>query len=141
MIKFLAPVDGSESAERAVRHLIQLARCKAPAEIHLLNVREPIDAWEVRRFMIEEEIAQTQQAEGESDLRSARALLDDAGLPYLAQVLIGPVAQTIATFATEQGCEAIVMGTHGRGGFGNLLMGSVATKVIHLVGIPVTLVR
>jgi nucleotide-binding universal stress UspA family protein len=141
MIKFLVPVDGSASAERAVRHLIQLVRCPEAAEIHLLNVRPPIVAWEVRRFLTDEEIAETQSSEGENDLLSARALLDEAGLPYSAQVLVGPIAQTIADYATEQGCDAIVMGSHGRDEFANLLMGSVATKVIHLVKIPVTLVQ
>ncbi len=68
-------------------------------------------------------------------------MLDEAGLSYTTHVLIGSIAPTIATFATEQGCDAIIMGTHGRGEFANLLMGSVATKVIHLVKIPVTLVR
>ncbi len=67
MIKFLVPVDGSESAQHAVRHLIQLAHCREPAEIHLLNVRKPIEAWEVRRFLTTEEITQTQQDEGETD--------------------------------------------------------------------------
>ncbi|MBK1716409.1 universal stress protein [Thiocystis violacea] len=141
MIKFLMPVDGSKSSENAVRYLIRLARCKEPAEIHLINVRRPVDAWEVRRFLTEEEIAHTQQAEGETEMAAARALLDEAGFPYRAEVLIGPVAQTIANYANEQGCDAIVMGSHGRGELASLLMGSVATQVIHLVKIPVTLVR
>jgi nucleotide-binding universal stress UspA family protein len=33
------------------------------------------------------------------------------------------------------------MGTHGRGGLANLFLGSVATKVVHLAEVPVTLVR
>jgi nucleotide-binding universal stress UspA family protein len=35
----------------------------------------------------------------------------------------------------------IVMGTRGQGAVGNLLLGSVATKVIHLSKVPVTLVK
>ena len=33
------------------------------------------------------------------------------------------------------------MGTRGRGGVDNLMLGSVATKVVHLAGVPVTLVK
>lgn len=141
MIKFLLPVDGSEPADNAVRHLIRLARDPEAVEIHLLNVRDPAEAWEIRRFLTEEEIARNQRAEGENELSSARTLLDAAGLAYTAEVRIGPVAQTIADYAAERGCEAILMGSHGRGGLANLLLGSVATKVIHLTRIPVTLVR
>lgn len=141
MMKFLIPVDGSEPSDNAVRHLIRLARELEAVEIHLLNVRDPVAAWEVRRFLTEEEIGQTQRAEGENELQSARALLDAAGLAYTAEVSIGPVAQTIADQAAERGCDAILMGSHGRGGLANLLLGSVATKVVHLTPVPVTLVR
>lgn len=141
MMTFVVPVDGSEYADRAVRYLIKLAGSQTPEAIHLVNVRKPIDAWEVRRFLTDEEIEATQRREGEHDMASARALLDEAGIAYNTHVLIGPIAPTIASFATEQGCDAIVMGSHGRGELGNLLLGSIATKVIHLTTIPVTLVR
>ena len=82
-----------------------------------------------------------QQSEGEVDLRSARALLDQAGVDYEASVVAGPVAQTIANFAQQQGCDHIFMGSHGRGELAGLLSDSVATKVIHLTRLPVTVVK
>lgn len=141
MMRFLVPVDGSPHSERTIQHVIHLARCLETPEIHLINVREPVDSWEVRRFLTDEEIAQMQQSEGEQDLRGARALLDAAGLAYEARVLAGPVPQTIADYARTHGCHQIIMGTHGRGGLANLFLGSVATKVVHLAQVPVTLVR
>ena len=47
----------------------------------------------------------------------------------------------LAKRAEELGCDEIIMGTRGMGAIGNLVMGSVATKVVHLAGIPVTLVK
>ena len=141
MMRFLVPVDGSLHCERAIQHLIRLAKCREALEIHLINVREPVDSWEVRRFLTEEEIARIQQSEGVEDLRSARALLDAAGLAYEAQVLAGPVAQTIAHYADSHQCDQIIMGTHGRGGLASLFLGSEAAKVIHLAHVPVTLVK
>ena len=41
----------------------------------------------------------------------------------------------------ELNCDGIVMGTRGMGAIGNLVMGSVATKVVHLTKLPVTLVK
>lgn len=141
MMRFLVPVDGSTHGERAIAHVIRLAKCRDKPDIHLINVREPVDSWEVRRFLTEEEIARIQQREGEEDLRAARALLDAAGVAYEAQVLAGPVAQTIAHYADTHQCDQIIMGTHGRGGLATLFLGSVAAKVIHLAHVPVTLVR
>jgi nucleotide-binding universal stress UspA family protein len=43
--------------------------------------------------------------------------------------------------ARERGCDLIVIGTRGMSAIGNLLMGSVATKVLQLVDAPVLLVR
>ena len=140
-MKFLVPSDGSDNAVRAVAHVIRLARCREPVEVLLLNVRVPVDAWEVRRFLTEEEITALQQKEGEDDLTTSRALLDEAGVPYTAQVADGPVAQTIARMADDSGCDQIVMGTHGRGGIASLFLGSTAAKVVHLAKVPVTLVK
>jgi nucleotide-binding universal stress UspA family protein len=140
-MKYLIPVDGSECSRRAVEHVIRLARCPEPPEIHLLSVRPPVDAWEVRSFLNDEEIEQEQQREGEACLRDARDLLDAAGVLYQARVEIGPIAETIARFADGHGCDSIGMGTHGRGGLSQLLMGSVASEVVHLSHVPVTLVK
>jgi nucleotide-binding universal stress UspA family protein len=141
MLKFLIPFDGSEQAERAVRHVIRLANCPEAPRVLLLNVRESVDSWEVRSFMNEDEIGRLQQSEGEADLRGARDLLQAAGVDYEWHVVAGPIAQTIADFAAERGCDQIFMGTHGRGGLVGMLLGSVAAKVIQLAQMPVTVVK
>ena len=48
---------------------------------------------------------------------------------------------SIVSCAETLGCDGIVMGTRGMGAIGNLVAGSVATKVIHLTKLPVTLVK
>lgn len=141
MLKFLIPFDGSEQAQRAVAHVIRIARLGGEPQVLVLNVREPADSWQVRSFLNQEEIAQMQESEGEADLRRARELLDEAGVAYRALVAAGPIAQTIAEVADREACDHIVMGTHGLGGIAGLFLGSVASKVIHLAHIPVTVVK
>lgn len=141
MVRALVPVDGSANSDRAVRHLIRLARGGAPLEIHLLNVQEPIDAPEIRRFRLPREIRRMQLGRGADQLRPARARLDKAGIRYETHTLIGDVARTIAGFAQRRRCNEIIMGTRGMTSLANLLLGSVATKVIHLARVPVTLVK
>jgi nucleotide-binding universal stress UspA family protein len=141
MLKALVPVDGSSASERAVRHVIALAKGRAAMEVHLVNVQEGADAPELKRFMKESEIKRAQLAHGAAAMVSAKRLLGRAGLEYQEHVLIGDPAEQIARFAKRRGIDKIVMGTHGRSGLSALLMGSVATKVLHRATVPVTLVK
>jgi nucleotide-binding universal stress UspA family protein len=50
-------------------------------------------------------------------------------------------ALTITTYAQEHGVDLIIMGTHGRGAFAHLLMGSVAERVVRTAPCPVLTVR
>jgi nucleotide-binding universal stress UspA family protein len=47
----------------------------------------------------------------------------------------------IAQVAREEDIQHIVMGTRGLGSIQGLLLGSVATKVIHLADVPITLIK
>jgi nucleotide-binding universal stress UspA family protein len=141
MLKVLVPVDGSSPSKRAIRHVIQLSQTHEAMELHLVNVQERADAPQLMRFRKSNEITPAQLEHGASILTPASRQLDRAGLKYETHVLIGDPAQTIAQFAKEGRFDKIIMGTHGRGGITGLLMGSVATKVLHLTSVPVTLVK
>ena len=54
---------------------------------------------------------------------------------------VGPAGETIAKFAEEGKFDLVMMGSHGNGALGNLVMGSVATKVLAQCGVPVLMVR
>lgn len=141
MYKMLVPIDGSPSSERAVRHVIRLARIVGEVKVNLLHVHPAVSAWEVKRFLRENEIEHMQQALAEEATQSARTLLDDAAIPYQLHHAEGEIAQTIAEFADSCGCDQVVMGSRGMSSLEGLLLGSISTKVLHLVTVPVTLVH
>ena len=62
-------------------------------------------------------------------------------MKYVFHIGVGDAAETIVSYAKDKGCHQIVMGTRGLGSVSNMIMGSVATKVIHLADIPVLLVK
>jgi len=144
MLRVLVPFDGSDCAMRAVKHAIDFAKDHAAIEVHLLNVQEPIAMKEVvfrdRLSDLRELELQRAQA-GNLLLEPACVLLRDAGVPCGAHVSVGEPAPAIAEHARKYHCGLIVMGTRGMGLVANLFLGSVATKVIHLVAVPVTLVK
>jgi nucleotide-binding universal stress UspA family protein len=141
MLKILVPIDGSNNATRVIDHVIALVKNSTQAEVCLINVRDDMDSPQVRRFWSAEQIADFQQKEGGLTLEAARKRMAEVGVPCTAEVLVGDVAKTIADQTNAKACSLIVMGTRGMGTIGNLLMGSVATKVIHLATVPVMLVR
>jgi nucleotide-binding universal stress UspA family protein len=47
----------------------------------------------------------------------------------------------ILALAAEEGCDLIVIGTHGRGGLSRFFLGSVADRVVRLATCPVMTVR
>jgi nucleotide-binding universal stress UspA family protein len=74
-------------------------------------------------------------------LRAAKKKLDAAGIPYQARVLVGSVAETLVKHAREKRCELIYIGTRGMSALGKALVGSTATKVLHISDVPVLLVK
>lgn len=138
--RILVPVDGSETCNRAVNHVISLCRKLGPADIHLINVEPAPVGWQTHA-MVQETIEARLKEQGFAATAGARALLDEAGLKYQVHTETGPVGEIIARTAKELACDSIVMGTHGRSVVGKLVLGSVAAEVLHLVDIPLTLVK
>lgn len=141
MLKILLPVDGSENSDRAARHLIGMAGHCGPLGIHVVNVQPPFLYVEVLLKPRQEVIDAWAHKAGKEASRSACALLDTAGLSYTLELAEGEVAETLVRCAEREKCDMMVMGTRGMGTVASLVLGSVATKVIHLAHIPVTLVK
>ena len=73
--------------------------------------------------------------------KPARAALDRAGVAHDMVMRTGAVAQEIVKLGHSGGFDLIVMGTKGRSAFGDLLMGSVAQKVLSATQLPVTFIK
>lgn len=74
-------------------------------------------------------------------IEPARQILDQAGISYHVQCRVGSAACEITQQVQESGCDGIVMGTRGMGLNENIMIGSVAAHVVHLVNVPVTLIK
>lgn len=140
MQKILIPVDGSDYALRAVKYVSSMVKGGATAQIHLLNVQEHLDG-KIQAYFPLEKIKAIETAAADEALRPAKQILEDADVPYIASTRVGPIAKSIVDCVQEDMCDCIVMGTHGRGALGNLILGSIMAKVVHQVHVPVTLIR
>ncbi|HLP98480.1 MAG TPA: universal stress protein [Sideroxyarcus sp.] len=141
-MKVLIPVDGSAVGNRAVDHVIaSTAQLKEAPQIHLLNVQWKLASGNVKLFINKDTINDYYREQGEAALAAARAKLDKAGLPYSYHIAIGTPAEAIVQYAQEQHVDQITMNAQGQGTLSELLLGSVASKVVQLARIPVLLTK
>jgi nucleotide-binding universal stress UspA family protein len=141
-MKILLPVDGSECSLRAVDQLVtHVSWFREVPEIHLLHVHAPIPIGRVQAHVGKETLHAYYLEEGQEHLVAAQKKLDAAGRFHTTHIHVGQPAEVISKMAGDLACDLIVMGTHGRGGLVELVMGSVASRVLHLAPCPLLLVR
>lgn len=141
-MKILLPVDGSECSLRAVDHLItHVGWFRDVPEVHLLHVHAPIPIGRVQAHVGKETLHAYYLEEGQEHLLAAQQKLDAAGRFHTTHIHVGQPSEVIAKLAAELACDLIIMGSHGRSGVAGLVMGSVASRVLHLAPCPVLLVK
>lgn len=134
----LAPVDGSENSDRAVRYALDLL--KGGGKLHLLNVQPPLGG-AIRTFVRKADIDSFHREEGEKALASAVKIAAAAGMAAETHISVGRAGEVVAEFAGRIGATMIVMGTRGHTGLAGVLLGSVAQEVIARAKVPVCLVK
>lgn len=141
--RILVPTDFSEPAAAALKWATTLAR-EFDGQLYLLHVvPEPYAyPWgsELSTMPLTDILAQTEQSADER----LRQLAAETQLPpdrVVTRTVIGtPVDQILATIA-ENGVDLVIVGTHGRGMVGHLLLGSVAERLIRRSPVPVLTVH
>lgn len=141
MKRVLIPVDGSKPAVHAVQALLAARAYDSVERVDLLSVQIPLKSGKIGRGLSQADIDAYYQDEGQAALQEASRLLSQAGVPFAVHVEIGEAAETIVRIAGESGADEIFMGSRGLGSVSSLFMGSVATRVLHLTELPVTLVK
>jgi nucleotide-binding universal stress UspA family protein len=142
-MRILAAVDGSKCSIGAVRCLVRQADgYRGVPKVDLVNVHYPIPRIGRARAMVgKAEIARYYREESAAALAGAQKLLDAAGIPHVDHLLVGDPAESIVELAARRKSDLILLGTHGRTAVGDMLIGSVAAKVLRLSKVPVQLVR
>jgi nucleotide-binding universal stress UspA family protein len=143
--RLVVPLDGSERAEEALAVAERYAgRLRVP--VLLIRVINPVtqvpsvygagslpSTWEMT-----EEIIKLEEDDTAAYLAGAAQRLEQAGLSVERRVELGSTVGSIA--AAVQPGDAIVMTSHGRGGIGRWVLGSVAEKLVREAPAPVLLV-
>lgn len=140
MEKILVPLDGSDLAEAALETAIDILRERPETTLLLMRAAE----WESSRSAECDVVMNKARAvrEAECYLNGVAAGLRECGITAVrTAVWYGAAAPTIVEVAAIEKVDLIIMTSHGRGGAGRLIFGSVAESVLHGTRIPILLVR
>lgn len=137
-MKLLLALDGSNGASRALQYVLDHQNFFGEqAELVLVNVHYPLPTPRARAILGSEAIEQYYREEAEEILAPARQRLAAKNYRVSERAIVGEPTSQIIGAAQQHGCDMIVMGSQGRSALGNLLLGSVAQKVIATSPIPV----
>lgn len=140
-MKLLIPVDGSDLSMRAVAHAVQLAVAGLRTELVLVNVQEPATVYELVTLHDADALAQVAEAAGRDTLAPAVRLAQAAHVPHTEAVVTGDVVAMLLEVLEAESCQAVVMGSHGKGRVRSAWLGSVSQAMLERSPVPVTFVK
>ena len=140
-MKILVAADGSSYTKRMLAYLAAHDEWLGPHHSYtVLTVVQPVPP-RAAAVLAKDVLNAHYDEEAEKVLKPIRTFLGKQGLSASFVSKTGPVAETIAAAADKGKYDLLMMGSHGHGSLGNLVLGSVATKVMAQCGTPVLLVR
>lgn len=138
--KILIPTDGSDEAEKASKHAVQLAS-EIGANITALYVIRSRVTGIPSDVMKQVDDVDEWRAYGEEITQDVLDIAAEHDVSGKTAVTSGKAYQEIVDYADENDIDAIVMGTQGRDGIGDLLLGNVTERVVRSANVPVITVR
>lgn len=138
--RILVPIDGSQTALKALAHALRLARQNG-ASIRLVHV---VDELSYRHgFEYSGDVAGAAAGAAQRLLDETVASQEHEGVPMDTQLVDKAgerLGDAIAACAAEFGADLVVAGTHGRRGLGRVLLGSGAEQIVRSAQVPVLVV-
>lgn len=140
-MKILVAVDGSKPSLNAVKYAATLStNMRSTDVITLITVHDDQGLRHAQKFVGKAEVQDYLRELSDKELKSSLAVLVKAGIKHNTIIQTGHVAEIIANTANK-GFDMVVMGTKGRAGLVDLLIGSVAQRVVATCKKPVLLVK
>jgi hypothetical protein len=129
-MKILLPVDGSKSALNAAKYVAKLTKeLSSKCTVTLMSVHDDVGLGHVKQFVANSVIDDYLREVSEKELKGAQKVLDTAGVKHSMVIKRGNIANEIIALANKEKFDLIAMGSKGRSGIVDAIMGSVAQRV------------
>jgi nucleotide-binding universal stress UspA family protein len=140
-MKILLAVDGSEYTKKMLAYLTTHDGLFTPDNDYVIFTAQPELPARARAAVGKAIVDKYYSEESERILAPVSKFLLRHGIDAKSQWKIGPAGESISKLATSGKFDLVIMGSHGHGSIINLVMGSVATKVLANCKVPALLVR
>lgn len=141
--KILVPTDGSQQAAHASTIAARLAKSQG-AQVVGVYVIDPfpyIGIGDASAIGLQAYLTEAKSAAGHA-LDALGKVCADEGVPFVGDTIERNVVyEGILETAEAEGCDLVVMGSHGRQGIKALILGSVAQKVLTHAKVPVLIAK
>ena len=147
--KILYATDLSKNSSFAFLYATDMAR-RHDAKIVILHAIEPIPAYAAAYTGITDELKRKQQDETLEEIRTrlgdfcrkAEAEIGPPCVELVSKILVprGHPPEEILNASDEEGCDVIVLGTHGKGFLAHTFLGSVSSAVLNRTQKPVFII-
>lgn len=143
--RYLVPVDGSDTSNKALVAALQMARDSGGALhlVHLENELATLGMGEIDPGVVED-LLEIGHSAAQQVITNARAICASAGVTADSRIVnsMGQrLGDVIASEATDWKADLIVVGSHGRRGIGRVLLGSGAEQIVRAAPVPVLVIR
>lgn len=140
-MKILVAVDGSKASLNAVKYAAKLSlNMRSNDVITLITVHDDQGLSVAKKYVGSAVVQDYLRELSDKQLKSSLTVLVKAGIKHNTIIQTGHVAETISKVANK-GFDLVVLGAKGRSGIADLLIGSVAQRILATCKKPVTLIK
>lgn len=140
-MKILLAVDGSKYTKKMLAYLTTHDEIFSASNEYSVLTVQPALPPRARAAVGKEVVTSYYADETDKVIAPVAKFLARHGISAKSEWKVGPAGETIAKFADDGKFDLLIMGSHGHGALGSLVMGSVATQVVAHSKVPVLLVR
>lgn len=140
-MNILLAVDGSKYTKKMLAYLTTHDEIFSANSVYTVLTVQPALPPRARAAVGKEVVNSYYADETDKVLAPVGKFLARHGITAKSEWKVGPAGETIAKFAADGKFDLLMMGSHGHGALGNLVMGSVATQVLAQCTVPVLMVR
>jgi nucleotide-binding universal stress UspA family protein len=143
-MRILISTDGSEFSRAAVEKSFEIIVSPEKTAIKIVSVFEVIEPMDISispEFSQELESSARQKAQEFAEHAAAQVRERFPNIDLTTQVSLGAPDETLITAAKKWSADLIVIGSHGRGFWGRMLLGSITDSLVHHAPCSVLVVR
>ncbi len=141
-MKLLVAVDGSKNALSAAKYAAKMAASvKDESHITIISVHDDTALKHLKKYVPKDTVSEYLRGLSEKDIASAQKLFDKMGVAHDMVIRFGHTAECIKAESESGKFDLIVMGSKGRSSLKDMVVGSVAHKLLAIAKVPVLLVK